>query len=1102
MTAPKYLIIVLITITLLLTFISPASADYVYLGIDSSYLHSSTGISNLGNALDGTAVADMWSTSAYFIISLGDTYSVSKVRIRTNSSDDPTTINIYYSCSTSGWTLLETIHPMGLGSWEQFSFTARWCRYLKFTVTTSEVGDAACDWGTVPNTQILDVYYDTADSSPPTPNPPTWSQVPWNNPYYTSIIGMTANTVSDSQCGPVQYYFDETSGHAGGTDSGWQSSASYTDSGLSENTEYTYRVKSRDVALNEGAYSSSSSDYTTLFPPTDGEIHWTGRTATTLSVSVDNPPNWAADLTGSYFIVSGPSGYGGADSGWQTGDYTYTDTTLSENTHYRYRVKYRNGDGEESSCCNYLPVNYTLCSAPSDIEFGAVTANSMQVRVDAPPWPTTMQTGVYFECTAGGAPDSGWLDEGEGYWNSWYYYNLTGLNPDTTYTFRVKLRNQIGVETAYSASESQATHDYVTTESASNVEITSAQLNCEVYSADGNVGFWYGDDPVDDGSFDHNVTVGSYSDHADISKSITVNHSTYYYYLAWSNVNGTFYTGDQKYFLTNPTGPPTDITVTDIGYSYINISWSNITTNVVNQTTVIRHSTVSYPSWNCGTLTYYGTAEYYNWTSASSNTLYYFSLWTYINSSGSPLLWAHSDFDTAYGNTRSGLYNISIRWENVTYDYINLGLDTPEDFTTQHIFTVHYGIGEGAREFNHFEEGSNWFLTQSNDFTDADSSDGWWTINITEAPKWVEFEWSNSDERWGWNLFTQDYVCRRKIVLEPDQQNVTFYIRTDLHFTPSFLSGILDIVNATALVEYNYHFIDDNGEFSLENHPYAYIYKYDQDGNRMIIHSEYFDKNMMIHPSLVLGDTYYLGVKSDTETLDFIGTAPVGLSSTIDIIIPKDVPVQYIFFDLADVSLGWFDTGLYVNYTDMSDNILSVDISFYNSTGSLIHQENTTLKSTNFSFSEAEGCNTSQVWYILINATTSTYQVSSGYLKLNPDISYSIVDATDINTIMTLMFGPTPVQTSEGVGVSYAYLGVLILAILGLLSFKPDAAHIGLFVEGAIFMLCAGAISGMNELFADYSWQQGAILGSIGLFLIILGILSSMAGKRKQEDES
>ena len=93
------------------------------------------------------------------------------------------------------------------------------------------------------------------DTSPPTPNPSTWSTAPYATG--TTSIKMYATAASDSS--GVQYYFDCTT--SGGHDSGWQSSRIYEDTGLSANTSYTYRVKTRDTSSNQntGSYSASRS---------------------------------------------------------------------------------------------------------------------------------------------------------------------------------------------------------------------------------------------------------------------------------------------------------------------------------------------------------------------------------------------------------------------------------------------------------------------------------------------------------------------------------------------------------------------------------------------------------------------------------------------------------------------------------------------------------------------------------------------------------------------------------------------------------------------------------------------------------------------------
>jgi len=94
------------------------------------------------------------------------------------------------------------------------------------------------------------------DTQPPTPNPATWATVPYA--VSSSEISMTATTGSDASP-PVEYFFDETSGNPGGSDSEWQLNPEYTDSGLDPDTEYTYTVTMRDSLLNTGTASSPAS---------------------------------------------------------------------------------------------------------------------------------------------------------------------------------------------------------------------------------------------------------------------------------------------------------------------------------------------------------------------------------------------------------------------------------------------------------------------------------------------------------------------------------------------------------------------------------------------------------------------------------------------------------------------------------------------------------------------------------------------------------------------------------------------------------------------------------------------------------------------------
>lgn len=82
-----------------------------------------------------------------------------------------------------------------------------------------------------------------ADHNSPTPSPMTWATMPYESG--TGAVTMTASAASDPA--GVEYYFGCVS--CGGHDSGWQSSATYTDMNLTSVTAQ-YRVKARDKSPN------------------------------------------------------------------------------------------------------------------------------------------------------------------------------------------------------------------------------------------------------------------------------------------------------------------------------------------------------------------------------------------------------------------------------------------------------------------------------------------------------------------------------------------------------------------------------------------------------------------------------------------------------------------------------------------------------------------------------------------------------------------------------------------------------------------------------------------------------------------------------------
>ncbi len=103
------------------------------------------------------------------------------------------------------------------------------------------------------------------EQDPPTPDPMTFATDPYAAG--TATISMTATTATDVS--GVEYYFTCTAG--GGNDSGWQGSASYEDTGLLSDIQYSYTVKARDLsaAYNETAESSPAAVVIDLY---DGKL--------------------------------------------------------------------------------------------------------------------------------------------------------------------------------------------------------------------------------------------------------------------------------------------------------------------------------------------------------------------------------------------------------------------------------------------------------------------------------------------------------------------------------------------------------------------------------------------------------------------------------------------------------------------------------------------------------------------------------------------------------------------------------------------------------------------------------------------------------------
>ena len=215
----------------------------------------------------------------------------------------------------------------------------------------------------------------TADGTPPTPNPPTFSSAPNNDS--VSQISMTTNAVSDPST-PVEYFFTAVVGSCGAnwgtgyTNSIWQQSTTYSDSGLQTNKCYGYTLIARDSASNAGTASAASVTYTSATVP--GQVTLISRTPTSITVNNTENGNPSSNPTTQFAILItsadttwnnkyvDASGNPSASAVWRS-DAQFDGITvlgLQSNTSYTFAVKARNQDNDETS----FGSNQTFSSAP------------------------------------------------------------------------------------------------------------------------------------------------------------------------------------------------------------------------------------------------------------------------------------------------------------------------------------------------------------------------------------------------------------------------------------------------------------------------------------------------------------------------------------------------------------------------------------------------------------------------------------------------------------------------------------------------------------------------------------------------------------------
>jgi len=351
----------------------------------------------------------------------------------------------------------------------------------------------------------------------------------------------------------------------------------YTNTGLTGNTFYNYKVRAYNAAGNS-AYCTESNATTPPMPPdAPSDLVSSTITASTILLEwVDNATNedgfkLQRSLNGiTYTNRATPA----PDAG------SYNDTGLTENTPYWYRIYAYNAGGNSGyagpiSATTLLP----LPSAPTTLTANAVSSSRIDLQ-----WTDTAYNEAGFKLERSPNGSTGWNVVLTPTANTTSISN-TGLASSTTYYYRICAYNATG-NSGYTSNASATTAE-VSPNAPTNLTITSTLYNFVTMTwtdtATNELGF----------KLERKVGVGSYSQVATPTAKAgtgvvsytdtTVSASTNYYY----QIKAYNVAGDSAYSnavsTTTPAPPipisPTNLITTTVTASSVGMQWQDNSSN-------------------------------------------------------------------------------------------------------------------------------------------------------------------------------------------------------------------------------------------------------------------------------------------------------------------------------------------------------------------------------------------------------------------------------------------------------------------------------------------------------------------------------------------
>jgi len=402
----------------------------------------------------------------------------------------------------------------------------------------------------VPDSIITNITGTGSSSRPPTPGSVTAYAVGANQ------ITLSWSPVSTATS---YYIYRSTSYYGNYTYIASTSSQNYTDSGLAYNTTYYYKI----VAVN----SAGSSDYspiasaTTITYPSAPS----GLTATPISGNQIYLTWYSSSNATNYYIYRSTSYSGSYTFVASTSNTYYTDSGLSNNTTYYYRIAAVNSLGiSDYSTIAYATTNTNYPTKPTGLRATATSASQISLSWNAANYASSYY--IYRSTSASG--DYQYIGS-----TSSTSYTDTGLSSSTQYYYKIRAYNSIGFSD-YTEAVSAITHSGTIPSVPTGLTAVAVdgalQINLTWTAVSGATSYTIARSTSADGPYDVTMTAttNSYTDNNGLSPN-----TTYYYKVSATNTAGSSTYSTAVSALTVPDKPTVTATPSE---TTITLNWTDV----------------------------------------------------------------------------------------------------------------------------------------------------------------------------------------------------------------------------------------------------------------------------------------------------------------------------------------------------------------------------------------------------------------------------------------------------------------------------------------------------------------------------------------------